>query len=116
MVVTPMLSKGVSVDMVRARNPIGMEEADKEDALVVAVTRDGRAFLGRTQVENEQLGTQVGDVVTNRIDKTVYVKSDARARYERVVEVVNILRAAGVDQVGLLTEKLEEGGRGMVVP
>jgi biopolymer transport protein ExbD/biopolymer transport protein TolR len=47
----------------------------------------------------------------------VYVKSDSRARYERVVEVVNVLRAAGVDQVGLLTEKLEEGrAGGMVVP
>jgi biopolymer transport protein ExbD/biopolymer transport protein TolR len=117
MVITPMLSKGVSVDMVRARNPVGMDEADKEDALVVAITRDGRAFLGRTQVENEQLGTQVGDVVVNRIDKTVYVKSDARTRYERVVEVVNVLRGSGVDQVGLLTEKLEEGTRGgMVTP
>jgi biopolymer transport protein ExbD len=68
-------------------------------------------------VENEQLGTQVGDVVVNRIDKTVYVKSDARTRYERVVEVVNVLRGSGVDQVGLLTEKLEEGTRGgMVTP
>jgi biopolymer transport protein ExbD/biopolymer transport protein TolR len=114
MVITPMLSKGVSVDMVMARNPIGMDDADREDAIVVAVTRDGRAFLGRTQVENEQLGTQVGDVVSSRIDKTVYVKSDARARYERVVEVVNVLRASGVDQVGLLTDKLEEGARAPV--
>jgi biopolymer transport protein ExbD/biopolymer transport protein TolR len=116
MVITPMLSKGVSVDMVKTRNPIGMDEADKEDALVVAVTRDGRAFLGRTQVENEELGTQVGDIVSNRIDKTVYVKSDARARYERVVEIVNVLRAVGVDQVGLLTERVEEGRAGMVMP
>jgi biopolymer transport protein ExbD/biopolymer transport protein TolR len=116
MVITPMLSKGVSVDMVTARNPIGMDEADREDALVVAVTRDGRAFLGRTQVENAQLGTQVGDVVSSRIDKTVYVKSDARARYERVVEVVNVLRSAGVDQVGLLTEKLEDGAQSSVTP
>ncbi len=117
MVITPMLSKGVSVDMVRARNPVGMDEAEKEDAVVVAITRDGRAFLGRTPVENAQLGTQVGDVVSNRIDKTVYVKSDSRARYERVVEVVNVLRSAGVDQVGLLTEKLEEGGpAGVVTP
>jgi biopolymer transport protein ExbD/biopolymer transport protein TolR len=116
MVITPMLSKGVSVDMVKTRNPIGMDEADKEDALVVAVTRDGRAFLGRTQVENEELGTQVGDIVSNRIDKTVYVKSDARARYERVVEIVNVLRAVGVDQVGLLTERVEEGRAGMGMP
>ena len=116
MVITPMLSKGVSVDMVRARNPIAMEEADKEDAVVVAITRDGKVFLGREQIEARNLGRNVNDIVSNKLDKTVYVKSDARARYERVVEVVNVLRSAGVDQVGLLTEKIQErGGRGPVV-
>jgi biopolymer transport protein ExbD/biopolymer transport protein TolR len=92
------------------RNPIAMDEADKEDAVLVAITRDGSVFLGRTRTEGPDLGTQVSDIVTNRIDKTVYVKADARARYERVVEVVNILRTGGVDQVGLLTEKVQEGG------
>ena len=110
MVITPMLSKGVSVDLAMTRNPIAMDEADKEDAVLVAITRDGSVFLGRTRTEGSSLGTQVSDVVSNRIDKTVYVKADARARYERVVEVVNILRTGGVDQVGLLTEKLQEGG------
>lgn len=115
-VITPMLSKGVSVDLAMTRNPIAMDEADKEDAVLVAITRDGSVFLGRSRSEGPDLGTQVGDIVSNRIDKTVYVKADARARYERVVEVVNILRSGGVDQVGLLTERLQEGGSGPAVP
>jgi biopolymer transport protein ExbD/biopolymer transport protein TolR len=110
MVITPMLSKGVSVDMVKTRNPIAMEEADKEDALVVAITRDGKVFLGRGQVEPKELGTEVGDVISERLDKTVYIKSDARAKYQKVVDVINILRSTGVDQVGLLTERLGQGG------
>ncbi len=109
MVITPMLSKGVSVDMVRTRNPIAMDEADAEDALVVAVTRDGQVFLGREKLELRDLAQQVSDVVSNRIDKTVYLKCDARSKYEVVVEVVNTVRTAGVDQVGLLTEKEEKG-------
>ncbi len=109
MVITPMLSKGVSVDLVRTRNPVAMDEADAEDAVVVAVTRDGQVFLGSSKLDAvEALTQRVGDVVSNRIDKTVYVKCDARTRYERVVEVVNAVRTAGVDQVGLLTEKEEE--------
>jgi biopolymer transport protein ExbD/biopolymer transport protein TolR len=104
-----MLSKGVSVDMVRARNPIAMDEADKEDAILVAITRDGKVFLGTSQVEIKDLGKSISDEINTRIDKTVYVKSDARARYDVVVEVVNGLRSVGVDQVGLLTEKLMEG-------
>jgi len=107
MVITPMLSKGVSVDMVRARNPIAMKEADREDAVLVAVTRDGPTFLGRQRIDDVDLATQVGDIVSNRLDKTVYMKCDARSSYERVVEIVNILRSVGVDQVGLLTEKDE---------
>lgn len=108
MVITPMLSKGVSVDLVRTRNHIAMDEADQEDAILVAVTREGSVFLGRSRIEANLLKNEVEDILTTRIDKTVYVKSDARSRYERVVEVVNILRSAGCDQVGLLTEKLEE--------
>ena len=108
MVITPMLSKGVSVDMVRTRNPLAMEDADKEDAVVVAVTRDGRLFLGRGETELDELGRTVGDIIEDKLDKTVYIKSDARARYARVVDVVNMLRTEGVDQLGLLTEKIQE--------
>ena len=77
---------------------------------LVAVTRDGQAFLGTKRVTNEELQTQVSDQVSNRIDKTVYLKCDARSKYERVVEVVNLIRTSGVDNVGLLTEKEEASG------
>jgi biopolymer transport protein ExbD len=109
MVITPMLSKGVSVDMVRTRNPIAMDEADAEDALVVAITRDGQTFLGREKMELKDLAQQISDVISNRIDKTVYLKCDARSKYDVVVKVVNTIRTVGVDQVGLITEKEEPG-------
>ncbi|MGH9509705.1 MAG: biopolymer transporter ExbD [Terriglobales bacterium] len=112
MVITPMLQKGVSVDLVRTRNPQQMQEADKEDAVVVAITRDGNVFLqhptGVTKVKAEDLGPKVKDLVTNRLDKTVYVRSDARAKYKDVVDVVDNIRSAGVDKLGLITEKIEE--------
>lgn len=105
MVITPMLSKGVSVDLVMTENPIAMEDADREDAVLVAVTRDGRVFIGSTPADVETLGPKVSDLLIGKLDMTVYLKCDARARYERVVEVVDSIRAAGVDNVGLLTEK-----------
>lgn len=110
MVVTPMLSKGVSVDLVMTRNPIPMEAADKEDAIVIAVTRDGRLFLGTTLMELENLTAKVKDALATRLDKTVYIKADARARYERVVQVIDGIRSAGVDNIGLLTERIREKG------
>jgi biopolymer transport protein ExbD/biopolymer transport protein TolR len=106
MVITPMLSKGVSVDLVKTKNPIPMQAADKSDAIVIAVTRDGKCYLSTTQMAAADLPPKVKDLLINRLDKTVFVRADSRARYERVVEVVDNLRAAGVDQLGLLTEQI----------
>jgi biopolymer transport protein ExbD/biopolymer transport protein TolR len=111
MVITPMLQKGVSVDLAPTRNPRSMQDADKEDAIMVAVTKDGKVFLGATraiQVQPEDLAPKIKDLLVNRVDKTVYVKSDARAKYGTVVDVVDNIRSAGVDQLGLLTEKIQE--------
>jgi len=108
MVITPMLSKGVSVDLVKTVNPISMQAADKSDAIIVAVTRDGKTYLNTTQMPPDQLPGKVKDMLTNRLDKMCYVKADSRARYEKVVDVVNNLRAAGVDQLGLLTEQMQQ--------
>ena len=104
MVITPMLTKGISVDMVRAKNPIAMQAADKDDAVLIAVTREGRTYLGTTPMAADQMPARVKDILANRADRTVYVRSDSRARYQVVVDVVDNLRAAGVDQLGLLTE------------
>jgi biopolymer transport protein ExbD len=116
MVITPMLTKGVSVDMVRTKNPIAMQAADKTDAIIVAVTRDGKTFLGNTMVPADQMAPKVKDLLTNRVDKEVFLRADARARFEKVVEVVNNLRSAGVDQLGLLTEQIQEKKGGRVAP
>jgi biopolymer transport protein ExbD/biopolymer transport protein TolR len=110
MVITPMLSKGITVELVQTKNPIAMQAADKEDAILISVTRDGKVYLGTDQFNDlPSLGTKVKDQLTNRVDKTVYLKSDSRARYERVVEVLDNLRAFQVDQIGLLTEQVKEG-------
>src|ERR1043166_2078594 len=109
MVITPMLQKGVSVDMAKANNPIQMPDADKEDSLLVAVTRDGKIFFGTDQITPDQLANKVKDRLANKADKRVFVKADARAKYKNVVEVVDNVRSAGVDQLGLLTEPRREG-------
>ena len=108
MVITPMLSKGVPVDLVKTRNPIPMKAADRSDAIVCAINRDGKTFLGSNQIPPEDIPPKVKDMLVNRVDKTVFVRSDARARYERVVDVVDNLRAAGVDNIGLLTEQIQD--------
>jgi biopolymer transport protein TolR len=105
MVVTPMLQKGVSVDMAKVDNPTPMEDADKEDALLVSITRDGKVYFGTEQITVDNLTTKVKDRLANKPDKRVYVKADMRTRFGGVVQVVDGVRAAGVDDLGLLTDQ-----------
>jgi len=110
MVITPMLQKGVSVDLARVNNPRLMQAADKEDATVLAITRDGKIYLGADTITLDKVTAKVKDRVADKLDKTVYIKSDARAKYGDVVSVVDVVRAAGVDAIGLLAEKVQTRG------
>jgi biopolymer transport protein TolR len=105
MVITPMLQKGVSVDLAKVNNPESMPDADKEDALIVAVMRDGKIFFGNDQTAPDQLTQKVKDRLANRVDKRVFIRADARAKFGSVVQVVDNVRSAGVDQLGLLTDQ-----------
>jgi biopolymer transport protein TolR len=105
MVVTPMLQKGITVDLAQVNNPEQMPDADKEDALLVAVMRDGRVFFGNDQIAPDQLTNKIKDRIATRADKRVFVRADARAKFGAVVQVVDNVRSAGVDQLGLLTEQ-----------
>jgi biopolymer transport protein ExbD/biopolymer transport protein TolR len=109
MVITPMLQKGVSVTMAKTDNPIKMPEADREDSLIVAIMRDGKVYFNSDVVTAETLTDKVKDKLANKVDKRVFVKADAGAKYGDVVAVVDEVRSAGVDQLGLLTEERKQG-------
>jgi biopolymer transport protein ExbD len=109
MVVTPMLQKGAPVELAKTRNALEMSEADKDDAIRVGIARDGKFYLGTERIDVDSLAGKVTEVLASREgDKTVYVKADARASFGDVVKVVDAIRTAGVDRVGLLSEKLDE--------
>ena len=110
MVITPMLQKGVSVDLAKVNNPTQMPDADKEDALLVAVMRDGKVYFGNDMITPDALTEKVKDRLANRVDKRVFIRADARDKYGTVVEVVDNVRAAGVDDLGLLTEQRKNTG------
>jgi biopolymer transport protein ExbD/biopolymer transport protein TolR len=107
MVITPMLQNKVSVDMAKVDNPTNMPDADKEDAIVVAITRDGGVFLGQNKVAVAELGNLVRDKLSDTPGKTIYVRADARAQFRAVEDAIDAVRTAGVDDVGLLTQKRE---------
>jgi biopolymer transport protein ExbD/biopolymer transport protein TolR len=108
MVITPMLQNKVVIDMVAVVNPVAMPDADKEDAIVVAITRNGDVFLGQNKSSIDVLGGQVREkMIDNPGNKTIYVRADARAEYLAVENAIDAVRTAGVEDVGLLMQKRE---------
>jgi biopolymer transport protein ExbD/biopolymer transport protein TolR len=107
MVITPMLQNKVSIDMAKVDNPTAMPDADKEDAIVVAITRDGKVYLGQNIVAVSELGVQVREKLADKPGKTIYVRADARAQFRAVEDAIDGVRSAGVEDVGLLTQKRE---------
>jgi biopolymer transport protein ExbD len=108
MIITPMSHHGSMIDMVKTRNPTAMQAADRSDAVLISVTRDGKTFLGRDPESPDNLAPKIKDMLSNRTDKKCFLKADERAKYEAVLEVVQNLQSAGVDQLGLLTEQMQD--------
>jgi len=114
MVITPMLNNKVNVDLPTAAAAVVMENANKEDAITVAVTRDGRTYLGGDPVSNDDLSAKVAALLEKKPEgeKEVYMRADNRANYGKVMDAVDQIRTAGVSQLGLLTEKRDTDDSG----
>jgi len=110
MVITPMLQNKVNIDLAKTDNPTSMPDVDKEDAIVVAVTRSGDFYLGQNKVAPSELGNQVRDKLADKPGKQIFVRADARAKFLDVENAIDDVRTAGVESVGLLTEKRTSPG------
>jgi biopolymer transport protein ExbD/biopolymer transport protein TolR len=108
MVITPMLNNKVNVTLPTANAAIIMDNANKEDAVIVAVTRDGRIFLGGDQITLDDLGPKISAKLENKTDKEVFLRADIRANYGKVMDAVDGIRSAGVSELGLITEQRDQ--------
>ena len=105
MVITPMVQNKVNVDLTKSVDATPMPDAEHEDSVVVAVTRDGRVYLGANQISPGDLGPRITDMLQNKTNKEVYMRADARSNYGIVMDAIDNIRTAGVDTLGVLTEQ-----------
>jgi biopolymer transport protein TolR len=103
-----MLQNKVNVELAKVTDPTSMPDVDKEDSVVIAVTRDNKVYLGQNQVSMADLGSKVADLLQNKTDKQIFMRADARSQYGTVMDAIDDVRTAGVDQVGLLTDRRQE--------
>jgi biopolymer transport protein ExbD/biopolymer transport protein TolR len=104
MVITPLAEQKVNVTLAETDSAVAMDNASKQDAVTVAITRDSKVYLGQDQTALADLGSKVSDLLQSKTDKTVYFRADARAHYGTVEDAIDAVRTAGVEEIGLLTE------------
>jgi biopolymer transport protein ExbD/biopolymer transport protein TolR len=99
-------------------NAVAVPNADNQNALVVALTADGTAYLSANRVPMSALANTVRSALSTTNDKTLYIKADARVPYARVVEVIDAVRNSGVDGLTLLTAQQDAADQsgGLVAP
>ena len=119
MVITPFLQQGVSVALPRdMNNPDEDPAIIKESSVVVAITKEGDLYIGKKKVDKDQLKTEIDSKMAGKVDteRIVYLRSDIEANYGAVVETINLIRDAGIDQIGLVADKKKGGAPAPTTP
>ena len=111
MVVAPLLQTGVSLALPKSKYPDPDPNIIKDTSAVVSITPDDKLFFGRDPTTKEDLAKRIGTVLKDKppAEQVVYVKSDRMVKYGTVVGVVDAIRDAGYERIGLVAEKEKEG-------
>lgn len=109
MVITPMLQKGVDVQLPQAGNT--KERKDDPKMIVVALKKDGTMFLNGVKVDNPE--AELTNLIRGRLeevqDKVIYLKGDQNSSYGEIMRVMDLVRAGGVEEVALIAEPRVQG-------
>jgi biopolymer transport protein TolR len=119
MVITPFLQQGVSVALPRdMKNPDDDKAIIKESSVVVAVTVDGKLYLGKKPIEKADLKAEIDKKMEGKAadERIVYIRSDIGADYGKVVDTINTIRESGIDQIGLVADKKKGGAPAPAAP
>jgi biopolymer transport protein TolR len=109
MIVAPLLQQGVSVQLPKATNTT--EKPETQGQTVVAITSDGRFFVNTVEVPKDRLQARIAEIFEATEDRTVIIKADVDVEYAAVMEAMDQLRASGIEDMGLITDReVAQGG------
>ena len=102
---SPIICGGRSVDLPKAISPTAESKSVREDAIIIAVARDGKIFCGNNRMLPDRLHTCIRDAVIKGSEPKIYIRADARARYGAVVDVLNVVRESEIQDIAFLAEQ-----------
>ena len=109
MIVAPLLQKGADVKMPSAAN--SSDKPETQDQTVVAIDKNDRYFVNGIPVRREELRTKVEAILENKKERIILIKADEDAKYSAVMDAMDELRAGGIEDMGLITERKVRPGQ-----
>ncbi len=100
MIISPMMSRGLDVNLPKS----GANTIKPEDRIVITVTRGQEVFVEKDRVDIARLGNVLGSIRKNKPQVNVYLRADKNAPYGAVVQVMDTVKRAGIDTLGMVTE------------
>ena len=111
MLIAPMLQQGVSVKLPQASNTA--DKPETQDQTVVAVTSDRRLYLNGVPIQEGELQSKIQTLMETKKEKIVLIKGDEEAPYSAIMNAMDRLRGANIENIGLITErKIGRAGMG----
>jgi biopolymer transport protein ExbD len=108
MIVAPLLQKGADVRLPLAANT--MEKPETQDQTVVAVDKSDRYFVNGLPVRKEELRAKVEEILESKKERIILIKADQDAKYAAVMDLMDELRASGIEDMGLITDPKNRAG------
>jgi biopolymer transport protein ExbD len=108
MVVTPLVQKGVDVKLPTALNTINMPDNPE---VVLAIRRDGSMYVNQDQATMDNLQTLLEDAFLTASEKKLYLKADQELEYGKIVDIIQVVKDAGIEIMGIITEVKTEKGQ-----
>ena len=109
MVITPLISKGLDANIPQPPPP-GTPPADSTDrTVVVSIDENENLKINQEAVTKNNLGNRLTDIFKTRNERTMFIQGDTKLFFNSVVDVIDIAKGAGVDKIGLITEKIQSG-------
>jgi biopolymer transport protein ExbD len=102
MLVAPMLQKGVAVTLPVAGNTV--DKPDTQDQTVVAIDSQNQLWVNGIRYDKSEFGKRVASVLEDKKERVVLIKGDTDAKYSAIMEAMDDLRKAGIEDIGLITE------------
>jgi biopolymer transport protein ExbD len=109
MIVAPLLQKGAPVRLPTAAN--SADKPETQDQTVVAVTANGEYYVNGVPIPDTDLRRRVEEILEDKTEKIVLIKADEDAQYGKVMDAMDELRAAGIEDMGLITERRVRPGQ-----